>query len=142
MVSNELYLNQGALKFRKVTKEAQLNSEGFWSTGVTVIDLNADGWVDLYISGAMHEDNRKNRLYINQGLNEQGIPVFIEKAAEYGIDDPGNSMGAAFIDYDRDGDLDLYVLNTEQNETIPTNYRKKILDGTAPSNDKLYQNNG
>ena len=51
-------------------------------------------------------------------------------------------MGAAFIDFDRDGDLDLYVLNNEQNETIPTNYRKKIIDGTAPSNDKLYQNNG
>lgn len=142
MVSNELYLNQGALKFKKVTNQAQLNSEGYWSTGVTVIDLNADGWLDLYISGAMHENNRKNRLYINQGLNEQGIPVFNEKASQYGIDDPGNSMGAAFIDFDRDGDLDLYVLNNEQNETIPTNYRKKIIDGTAPSNDKLYQNNG
>ena len=142
MVSNELYLNQGSLKFEKVTEAAQLQSEGFWSTGVAVIDLNADGWLDLYIAGAMHEDNRSNRLYLNQGLNKQGVPVFIEKAAEYGIDDPGNSMGAAFIDYDRDGDLDLYVLNNEQNETIPTNYRKKIVDGTAPSNDKLYQNNG
>ena len=65
MVSNELYLNQGALKFKKVTKEAQLNSEGFWSTGVTVIDLNADGWLDLYISGAMHENNRKNLSLIH-----------------------------------------------------------------------------
>ena len=114
MVSNELYLNQGALKFKKVTNQAQLNSEGYWSTGVTVIDLNADGWLDLYISGAMHENNRKNRLYINQGLNEQGIPVFNEKASQYGIDDPGNSMGAAFIDFDRDGDLDLYVSTTSR----------------------------
>ena len=142
MVSNELYLNLGDLKFKNVTKESKLSTNGFWSTGVAVIDINLDGWMDIYVAGAMHKENRNNKLYINQGLNKQGIPTFIENASEYGIDDPSNSMSAAFFDYDRDGDLDLFVLNNEQNEMIPTNYRKKIIDGSAPSNDKLYKNNG
>ena len=142
MVSNELYLNQGNLRFKKVTNQSKLNSEGFWSTGVSVVDINSDGLMDLYIAGAMNPDNRENRLYVNQGINSNGIPVFKELANSYGINDKGNSMGAAFVDFDNDGDLDLYVLNNEQNETIPTNYRKKIIDGSAPSNDKLYRNNG
>ena len=142
MVSNELYLNQRDLRFKKVTNQSKLNSEGFWSTGVSVVDINSDGLMDLYIAGAMNPDNRENRLYVNQGINSNGIPVFKELANSYGINDKGNSMGAAFVDFDNDGDLDLYVLNNEQNETIPTNYRKKIIDGSAPSNDKLYRNNG
>ena len=142
MVSNELYLNQRNLRFKKVTNQSKLNSEGFWSTGVSVVDINSDGLMDLYIAGAMNPDNRENRLYVNQGINSNGIPVFKELANSYGINDKGNSMGAAFVDFDNDGDLDLYVLNNEQNETIPTNYRKKIIDGSAPSNDKFYRNNG
>ena len=118
MVSNELYLNKGDLKFKKVTDESKLNSEGFWSTGVSVVDINSDGLMDLYIAGAMNIDKRENKLYVNQGLNSNGIPVFKELASKYGINDNGNSMGSAFIDYDNDGDLDLYVLNNEQNETI------------------------
>ena len=142
MVSNELYLNKGNLKFENVTNSAKLNSTGFWSTGAAVVDINSDGWMDIYVSGAMNTNNRKNRLYVNQGLNKENIPVFEEQAEKFGIDDNGNTMGACFIDYDKDGDLDLYVLNNEQNETIPTNYRKKIIDGSAPSNDKFYKNNG
>lgn len=142
MVSNELYINQGDLRFKKVTNQSKLNSEGFWSTGVSVVDINTDGLMDLYIAGAMNPDNRENRLYVNQGINSDGVPVFKELANSYGINDKGNSMGAAFVDFDNDGDLDLYVLNNEQNETIPTNYRKKIIDGSAPSNDKFYRNNG
>ena len=142
MVSNELYINQGDLRFKKVTDQSKLYTEGFWSTGVSVIDINSDGLMDLYIAGAMNLDNRENRLYVNQGINSNGIPVFKELAKSYGINDKGNSMSAAFLDFDNDGDLDLYVLNNEQNESIPTNYRKKIIDGTAPSNDKLYKNNG
>ena len=142
MVSNELYLNQKDLRFKKVTNQSKLNSDGFWSTGVSVVDINSDGLMDIYIAGAMNPDNRENRLYVNQGINSNGIPVFKELANSYGINDKGNSMGAAFVDFDNDGDLDLYILNNEQNETIPTNYRKKIIDGSAPSNDKLYRNNG
>ena len=142
MVSNQMYLNQGNLKFKNITKNAKLVSDGYWSTGIAVADVNADGWMDIYIAVAMKDKNRNNRLYIHQGLDENGIPHFNEKAEAYGVADPGNSMAASFIDFDRDGDLDLYVVNNEQNETIPTNYRKKITDGSAPSNDKLYKNNG
>ena len=126
MVSNQMYLNQGNLKFKNITKNAKLVSDGYWSTGIAVADVNADGWMDIYIAVAMKDKNRNNRLYIHQGLDENGIPHFNEKAEAYGVADPGNSMAASFIDFDRDGDLDLYVVNNEQNETIPTNYRKKI----------------
>jgi len=141
MVSNQMYLNQGNLKFKNITLDAKLNSNNFWSTGVAIADVNADGWMDLYVAVAMKEKNRSNRLYIHQGLDKNGIPYFKEEAQKYGIADNGNSMAASFIDYDLDGDLDLYVLNNEQNESIPTNYRKKVTDGSAPSNDKLYKKN-
>ena len=142
MVSNQLYLNQGNLKFKNITDNSKLNSNGYWSTGVAIADVNADGLMDIYIAVAMNDENRNNRLYIHQGLDTDGIPYFKEEASSYGIADPGNSMAASFIDFDNDGDLDLYVVNNEQNESIPTNYRKKVTDGSAPSNDKLYKNNG
>ncbi len=142
MVSNQLYLNQGNLKFKNITKNAKLISDSYWSTGVAVADVNADGWMDIYIAVAMIDENRNNRLYIHQGLDKNGIPYFKEAAKTYGIADPGNSMAASFIDFDGDGYLDLYVVNNEQNESIPTNYRKKVTDGSAPSNDRLYKNNG
>lgn len=142
MVSNRIYINKGDLKFEDLTEPSNLFSKGFWSTGVTVADVNGDSLPDIYVCGAMYEENRANKLYIHQGLDESGNPFFKEEAEAYGVADKGNSMAAAFIDFDRDGDLDLYVLNNEQNETIPTNYRKKIIDGTAPSNDKLYENLG
>ena len=142
MVSNQLYLNQGNLKFKNTTDDSKLNSNVFWSTGVAIADVNADGLMDIYIAVAMNEENRNNRLYIHQGLDLDGIPYFKEEASSYGIADAGNSMAASFIDFDNDGDLDLYVVNNEQNESIPTNYRKKVTDGSAPSNDKLYKNNG
>jgi hypothetical protein len=142
MVSNRIYINKGDLKFEDLTESSNLFSKGFWSTGVTVADINGDSLPDIYVCGAMHEENRANKLYIHQGLDESGNPFFKEEAETYGVADKGNTMAAAFIDFDRDGDLDLYVLNNEQNETIPTNYRKKITDGSAPSNDRLYENLG
>ena len=142
MVSNQLYLNQGNLKFKEHTQQANLDTKGLWSTGVAVADVNADGWMDLYICAAMHENNRVNKLYINQGLDTSGNLSFKEQAEAYGINDSGNSMAASFIDYDKDGDLDLYVVNNEQNQSIPIIYRKKVMDGSAPSNDRLFRNNG
>jgi len=141
MVSNRLYINKGNLKFDDITEESGLKSTEFWATGIAIADVNGDGWMDFYVCAAMYED-RANRLYVNQGLNKNGVPTFLELATQYGVADRGNSMAASFIDYDKDGDLDLYVLNNEQNKRIPTNYRKKILDGSAISNDKLYKNNG
>ena len=142
MVSNRLYLNKGELNFNDITEDSNLNSTDLWSTGIAIADVNADGLMDIYVCAAMYKENRTNRLYINQGINDKGVPTFLEQAAAYGVNDSGNSMAATFIDYDKDGDLDLYVVNNEQNESIPTNYRKKVIDGSAVSNDKLYQNNG
>ncbi len=143
-VANKLYLNQSDLKFNDVSGEAEVEAKDNWCTGVAVVDINNDKKLDLYVCSAMSEtkDQRANKLFVNQGLNNEGIPVFKEMAHEYGIADSGNSMGAAFLDYDKDGLLDLYVLNNEQTHILPTNYRKKVTDGSAVSNDKLYHNNG
>ncbi len=143
-VGNKLYLNQGKLKFKDVTTASGTAAADRWSTGVAVVDINADGWLDIYVCAAMspEEAKRANMLFVNQGLDANGIPVFKEMAHSYGIDASQNSMGATFFDYDKDGFLDLYVLNNEQVHTLPTNYRPKIIDGSAISNDRLFHNNG
>jgi hypothetical protein len=107
-----LYLNEGHFHFRDVTEQAGLHSRG-WTTGVTLADVNGDGRLDIYVchAGKVEGKLRANELYINQGLNAQGVPTFVERAAAYGIADEGYSTQAAFFDYDRDGLLDLYVVN-------------------------------
>ena len=107
-VSNKLYLNKGRLEFEDITDNAKLNSEGSWSTGVSMIDINADGFLDIYVckSGPPGGENRHNQLYINNG-----DLTFSEQAAAYGLDIVGLSVHTAFFDYDRDGDLDCYLLN-------------------------------
>ncbi|RIV71310.1 VCBS repeat-containing protein [Flagellimonas aequoris] len=143
-VANKLYLNKGDFNFKEVGKESGIGAEDRWCTGVAVVDINLDGWLDAYICTAMNNESekRKNLLFVNQGLDKNGVPQFREMAAEYGIDDSRNSMNATFFDYDKDGLLDLYVLNNQQTHTLPTNYRPKINDGSAVSNDRLYHNNG
>ena len=111
MVSNRLYLNKGELNFNDITEDSNLNSTDLWSTGIAIADVNADGLMDIYVCAAMYKENRTNRLYINQGINDKGVPTFLEQAAAYGVNDSGNSMAATFIYYDKDGDLDLYVVN-------------------------------
>ncbi|MGA1030455.1 MAG: VCBS repeat-containing protein [Flavobacteriaceae bacterium] len=105
---NELYLNQGNFTFKRVTEEAKVAGTKAWSTGVTMVDVNADGWLDIYVcnSGDVAGDNKQNELFIN---NQDG--TFTEAAAEYGLDDRGFSTHAVFFDYDKDGDLDVYLLN-------------------------------
>ncbi|WP_297336776.1 VCBS repeat-containing protein [Algoriphagus sp.] len=107
-VPNRLYLNQGKLKFRDITDSAGVSGDGGWSTGVTMADVNGDGLLDIYVCqvGNFLGLSGKNKLYINQG-NE----TFKEVAQEYGLDFQGFGTHAAFFDYDRDGDLDLYLLN-------------------------------
>lgn len=143
-VPNKLFLNEGKLKFKDISASAGIEAKDRWSTGVTVVDINGDGFLDVYVCAAMFKDKEKraNMLFVNQGLNQNGEPSFIESAAQYGIAGADNSMMATFFDYNNDGLLDLYVLNNEQNKSIPSNYREKITDGSAINNDRLYRNNG
>ncbi len=143
-VANRLYLNQGEFKFADVSEQAGILAEDKWCTGSVVVDINNDGWPDIYVATAMKKGpgERNNLLFVNQGKDAQGNISFKELAGQYGIADPGNSMGAAFLDYDLDGDLDLYVLNNEQLAVKPTNFRPKVTDGSAINNDSFYQNNG
>jgi enediyne biosynthesis protein E4 len=111
MVKNRLYLNKGNFKFEDITEQSGIASKQGWCTGVTLVDINGDGWLDIYIcrSGFPNESLRKNLLFINNH-----DLTFTEEAAKYGIDDPGYSTQASFFDYDKDGDLDLFVINQSQ----------------------------
>ena len=143
LVSNKLYLNKGKFKFEDVTKEAGVEGKGRWCRGVSVVDINNDGWMDMYVCVSMDKDpqKRQNLLYINQGLDKNGVPVFKEMAAEYGLNDTTYSTMAAFFDYDNDGDLDMYLV---VNQILPGNnpsiFRPKITDGSFPSTGRLYRN--
>jgi hypothetical protein len=108
MVDNKLYLNQGDFKFQDITKSAGVAGKNAWTTGVTMVDINGDGLLDIYVcySGNGDIESRRNQLFINQG-----DLTFKEAAGEYGLDDPSNSTQALFFDFDNDGDLDLYLLN-------------------------------
>lgn len=143
-VPNRLYLNKGDMRFKDVTDAAKVNVKGRWNSGVVVVDINDDGWQDLYVTATMKKDSvlRTNMLFVNKGLNTDGIPTFDEKAVQFGIADTGYSTTAAFFDYDLDGDLDLYVLTNQQLDDSPAAYHEKIVDGTSPNNDRLYRNNG
>ena len=143
LVANKLYLNRGKIKFEDVTIEAGVDGSGKWCRGVAVVDINNDGWLDMYVCASMSKDpdKRKNLLYVNQGNNKNGIPKFKEMAAEYGLDDTTHSTMAAFFDYDNDGDLDMYlVVNQILNNDIPSVFRPKITDGSYPSTGRLYRN--
>nr|WP_242923232.1 VCBS repeat-containing protein [Pontibacter liquoris] len=144
MVSNKLYLNKGDFRFDDITVKAHVTGEGKWCSGVALVDINNDGWLDMYVGATMKKDSlsRANLLYINNGLDKNGVPTFTEAAARYGIADTGYTTNAAFFDYDKDGDLDLYVVISVINKGVPSNYRKKITDGSAQNTDRLYRNNG
>lgn len=143
-VTSKIYLNLGGFEFQDITEQFKDISNKQWISGVTVVDINADGWPDLYFTSTQSKDSllRKNQLWVHQGLDDDGLPAFEEKAEEYGIADTGHSLHSAFLDYDLDGDLDLYILNNIAGAEIPTNYRYKITDGTAINNDKFYRNLG
>ncbi len=144
MVSNALYLNEGDMQFSDISEESGILAEDRWCSGVAVVDINEDGWQDVYVSATIYKqpEKRKNLLFVNQGVNEEGTPVFEEQAEAYGIADDGNTTQAAFFDYDLDGDLDLYLLTNVIDTKLPGSYREKIVDGTALNNDRLYRNEG
>ncbi len=105
-VSNKLYLNKGGLKFEDITQKAGVGGDSRWYTGVTMADVNGDGFLDIYCSVGGKFGPKNNQLFIN---NKNG--TFTERAKEYGIDDIGNSVQGTFFDYDKDGDLDLFLAN-------------------------------
>jgi hypothetical protein len=143
MVSNRLYLNEGDFKFKDITDEAGVAGMGRWARGVSVIDINNDGLMDIYVCNSLSQDSlkRTNLLYVNQGIDKNGIPHFKEMAHEYGLDIHLHSTMASFFDYDNDGDLDLYIAVNEPNRNSYANdFRPIIKDGTYPSTGKLYRN--
>jgi hypothetical protein len=143
-VRSEIYLNSGNFTFKKITENFSGLDNKQWLSGICIVDINADGWNDVYFTSTMSKDSvlRRNQLWINQGLNDRGEPYFQEEALKWGIADTGHSMHAAFFDYDLDGDLDLYVLNNIIIQEVPTNYRPKIVNGKSINNDHLYENTG
>lgn len=136
--SNRMYLNEGNLKFKEVTSELGLADKNGWTTGVSAIDINADGWMDFYVckSGSPDPNQRKNRLYINQ----QG-KSFIDQAEQYGLADPAYSTQAYFFDFDKDNDLDMYLVNhrSDFKNSIVIDQSENKTD--IYTTDKLYQNN-
>lgn len=145
VVANKLYLNKGNFKFKDITKEAGVDGAGKWCRGVAVVDINNDGWLDMYVCASMVKNakKRENLLYINQGAGKNGVPRFAEKAAEYGLNDTSHTTMAAFFDYDNDGDLDVYlVVNEILENQNPAVFRPTITDGSYPSTGKLYRNSG
>ncbi len=143
-VSSRIYLNLGNFKFRDITKNFEGLSNDQWYSSVSIVDINSDGFHDIYLTSTANPDplKRKNRLWVNNGIKDGKDPVFTEMAEEYGIANEDQSVNAAFFDYDLDGDLDLYILNNTVSERMNTAYRPKMTDGSAINNDRLYRNNG
>jgi len=115
LVSNKLYLNKGNFKFEDITDKAGVDGKSRWGRGISVIDINNDGLMDLYICNTVYKDSlrRRNILYVNQGTDKEGIPHFKDMAFEYGLDIHVQSTMASFFDYDNDGDLDMYLTVNE-----------------------------
>ncbi|GAA4402828.1 VCBS repeat-containing protein [Nibrella viscosa] len=146
--SCRLYINQtqsgrppagtSNFKFVDVTESAGVRTNR-WCTGVSVVDINQDGWDDIYVSVAAHKimPQSRNLLFINQ---RTASPTFNEEAALYGLDFDGFTTQAAFFDYDLDGDLDVFLLNTAPDLQNPNYLRPATNDGTYPSTDRLYRN--
>ena len=138
-VDSKLYLNQGDLQFKDITANSGIADSKYWATGVSVVDINADGFQDIYVNVADRESSEasRNKLFINQGDN-----TFKEQAATYGLDDDGYSTQTAFFDYDNDGDLDAYVLTNAIENFSHNNIRPRQLTGKGKSTDRLYENDG
>ncbi len=137
-VSSRLYLNKGGMRFEDITKSAGVGTDR-WCMGVSVVDINGDGWPDIYVcvSGKVPGARRRNLLFINQH-----DLTFKEEAAEYGLDDSSYSTQAVFFDYDKDGRLDMYLLNHTLEDPFPNNMRERVVDTNAIAGDKLFHNEG
>ncbi len=137
MESNKLYLNKGNLQFEDITAQAGVAGDERWDTGAAMADLNGDGWLDIYVSVSGKWASTKNIVYIN---NQDG--TFTDQAAALGLADEGQSTQASFLDYDADGDLDVYVANYPATPFSTANfvYQKKHQHATHQHSDHLYRN--
>ncbi|MDX1941829.1 MAG: VCBS repeat-containing protein [Saprospiraceae bacterium] len=140
MKDNRLYFNKGNWQFEDVTEKAGVAGKRAWSTGVAIADINGDGWLDIYVcnSGDIEGDNKQNELFINNGDG-----TFTEQAEAYGLADKGYSTHAAFFDYDKDGDLDCYLLNNSYQAIGSFNLRNNVREERdSVGGDKLFRNDG
>ncbi len=144
MVSNRLYLNLGDLKFKDITQAADVGGRKLWKTGVTAADVNGDGWLDIYVcySGPEAHQSLSNELYINNGGEPGGTPTFTEQSKQFGLDAPGTfSTQASFFDYDRDGDLDMFLINHGNHFYSPFINTNKLRNTRHPQfGNRLYRN--
>ncbi|MBL7697379.1 MAG: VCBS repeat-containing protein [Chitinophagaceae bacterium] len=140
MVSSRLYLNKGNLQFEDITEKAGVTTQG-WSNGVAVVDINQDGFQDFYVCKAGNYKTpvaqMRNLFFINNGNN-----TFTESAEKMGLAEEGYDIQAAFFDYDKDGDLDMYLLRNAFVKYNRNDSRYKTVDGSAASTDRLFRNNG
>ena len=140
MGRNVLYLNKGNFQFEDITSKAGIDGNGQWSTGVSFADVNGDGLLDIYVcnSGNFKGEENRNKLYINNG-----DLTFTEEAAKYGIEGSGNSTQGVFFDYDKDGDLDLFLLNNFPKAIGSFTNMKNLRDvRDSVGGDKLFRNDG
>ncbi|SDL60404.1 VCBS repeat-containing protein [Kriegella aquimaris] len=138
MVSSKLYINKGGFTFEDISENAGITTHQ-WASGVSIVDVNQDGWKDIYLcfGGDVDAKNRTNKLFINNG-----DLTFTESGETYGIADDGMSTQAAFFDYDRDGDLDLYIMQHANESYAQVSKLETFKDGKGPSTDRLYENMG
>ncbi|WP_353720443.1 VCBS repeat-containing protein [Dyadobacter sp. 676] len=142
MSESKLYMNKSKdqrIQFEDITAPSGIQVDGGWARGVAMVDINADGFLDIYVcrAGPAQVGSLPNLLFINQKNN-----TFKEEAKTYGLDFSGNTTQAAFFDYDHDGDLDAYLVTNVMNMHGPNNIRPKVSDGSSPNADRLFRNNG
>lgn len=147
MKPNHLFLNLGGMNFKDITNQAGEGLSGRkkgWKTGVTMADVNGDGWLDIYVcySGKVSDDERRNQLFINKGITAKGEVQFSEEAKNYGLDDKSYSTQAAFFDFDNDGDLDMFLLNHSTKKIDNMEFARFRNDVDELAGDKLYENTG
>lgn len=141
--SNKMYLNLGNLQFMDITDQAGVSGKSVFSTGVTTVDINADGLLDIYISSSgriRDPEKRRNELYVNQGVGKNGVPMFKEQSAQYNLDIEAFSTQAGFFDYDKDGDLDMFLINHDVEIYGDDKLEEYLNTVSKLSGERLYRN--
>ena len=136
-----IYINDGKFSFRDITAQCGINTSGKWITGVSMVDINQDGWLDIYLCAAGNINyDYHNLLFVSNG--DKDNIQFTEKAAVVGLDDNGYSTQAEFFDYDLDGDLDVYIVTAAMIIPNKNAIRPRKNDGSMINTDRLYRNDG